>query len=237
MGTSRIRNLALPSVLAALAVALTLVYLAQAGTRKSPPQTGVGVYVATRDIAAGTAGSAVAGALKLVHVPASAVVPGAVLNPAGLAGRIAADPIYRGEQLSFHRFVDLQQQGVLARLSGRMRAMQIAGDANQLLFGTLRTGDRVDVVASLKTPEKQVPYGRTVLRDVLVVSAPSARSSSQSGGTNVYTAMLQLTDAQAQTLFFVTRNGDWSLVLRPMVRGADGADFVDSMRSVLQEGR
>jgi hypothetical protein len=49
--------------------------------------------------------------------------------------------------------------------------------------------------------------------------------------------MLRLTDAQAQTMFFVMKNGDWSLVLRPVVHAGDGTDFTDSVQSVLQEGR
>jgi Flp pilus assembly protein CpaB len=237
MGTNR--NFLLPGVLAALAAALTLVYVAHAaGKTKTAPQSYASAYVVTRDVAAGTPGSEVARLSRLVRVPTNAVVPDAVRSPLELAGRIAVDPIYRGQQLTIRTFGGLQQQGVLAHLSGRMRVMQIAGDANQLLAGTLHAGDRVDVVASLKTSDKQLAYGITVLRGLLVVRAPSAGSGAQAGGaTSTYSATLSLTDTQAQTLFFVTKNGDWSLVLRPVVRSADGAGFVDSIQSVLGGGR
>jgi Flp pilus assembly protein CpaB len=233
------RNLLLPGVLAALAAALTLVYVAHAaGTAKTARQSYTTAYVVTRDIAAGTPGAEVARLVKLVRLPASAIVPEAVRSPLELAGRIAVDPIYRGQQLTIRSFGGLQQQGVLAHLSGRMRVIQIAGDANQLLAGTLQPGERVDVVASLKTSDKQLPYGITVLRGLLVLRAPSASSGGQVGGAqSTYAATLSLTDAQAQTLFFVTKNGDWSLVLRPVVGSADGTAFVDSIQSVLGGGR
>jgi Flp pilus assembly protein CpaB len=193
-----------------------------------------GVYIATHDIAAGTPGIDVVHALKLVRVPPAAVVSDAVPNPAALAGQITLDPIYRGEQLTLRHFA--RAGGVVAHLSGSMRAIQVAGDPNQLLAGTLHAGDHVDVVASFKAGTSQRPYGGTVLRNVLVLQAPKASTSSV-GGSSGYSAMLRLTDAQAQTFFFITKNGDWSLVLRPVAHAADSASFVDSIQSVLKEGR
>jgi Flp pilus assembly protein CpaB len=174
--------------------------------------------------------------MKLVHVPIGTVVPTAVARPTDLAGRVAVAPVYRGEQITLRRFAGLQQQGIVGDLSGRLRALQIAGDADQVLAGTLRNGDHVDVVASLKTPTGQQPYGRTVLRNALVLRAPSG-SSSQGGAASSYSATLRVTDAQAQTLFFVIKNGDWSFVLRPMVHATNGSDLVDSVQSVLRGGR
>lgn len=233
-----IRTFALPGALAALAAVLTLAYAAHGGPQQAAAAGTASVYVATHDIAAGTAGVDAMHALKLVHLPAAAVAPDAVTTLATLGGRIAVEPIYRGEQATLRRFAGLSDQGLVSQLSGRQRAIQIAGDANQLLAGTLRDGDRVDVVASLKTPDKQVPYGRTVLRNILVLHAPPAPSGSPvSGGQQAFAATLRLSDTQAQTLFFVTKNGDWALVLRPAVHAGDGADFVDSTASVLGSGR
>lgn len=238
MRSYTIRNLALPGVLAALAVALTLVYVARAGTTGSTPAAAgaAAVYVATRDVAAGTPGADVARTMKLVRVPAGTVVPMAITRASDLMGRVAVAPVYRGEQITLRRFAGVQQQGIAGQLSGRLRALQIAGDANQVLAGTLRDGDRVDVVASLKTPTGQRPYGRTVLRNALVLRAPSG-SASPGGGTSSYSATLRVTDAQAQTLFFVIKNGDWSFVLRPVVHARNGGDAVDSVESVLRGRR
>jgi hypothetical protein len=48
---------------------------------------------------------------------------------------------------------------------------------------------------------------------------------------------LRATDAQAQTLFFVATNGNWSLELRPMLHARSSAPFVDSVQTIVEEGR
>jgi Flp pilus assembly protein CpaB len=237
MRTYGIRNFALPALLATAAAALTLFYVSNGGPKGAAAAAGTnGVYVASHDIGAGASGDDIMRALRLVHVSPDALVPGAVTNSAELAGRVALTPIFKGQQLTLRAFGVARQQGLAGQLAGRFRAIQIAGDPNQVLAGTVRNGDHVDVVASLKTSNGQKPYGRTVLRNIEVLRAPSAPSSSPGAPTTVATT-LRLTDAQAQTLFFVTKNGDWSFVLRPVVRSANSSNFVDSINSVLEAGR
>ena len=237
MRTYGMRNIALPALLATVAAALTLVYVSHGGPKDAAAAAGTnGVYVATHDISAGASGDEVMRALRLVHVPADTVVPGAVTSPLQLAGHVALTPIYKGQQLTMRALGGLRQQGLAGQLTGRFRAIQVAGDQNQVLAGLMRDGDHVDVVASLKSGTGQRPYGRTVLRNVVVLHAAGAPSSTP-GASQSLSATLRVTDAQAQTLFFVVKNGDWSLVLRPAVHSADGSDFVDSTSSVLGAGR
>lgn len=234
MRTHAIRTYALPALLATAAAALTLIYVGHGGPENAAAAGTNGVYVVTHDISAGASGDDVMRALRLVHVPADAVVPGAVTSAASLGGRIVLTPIYKGQQLTLRAFGGVRQQGLAGQLTGRFRAIQIAGDPNQVLAGTLHDGDHVDVVASLKTPDNQRPFGRTVLRNIVVVNAPAAPSSTTTGPVST---TLRVSDAQAQTLFFVTKNGDWSLVLRPAVRSANSGDFVDSIASVMRAGK
>lgn len=237
MRTHGLRNFALPALLATAATALTLVYVSNGGPKDAAAAAGTsGVFVATHDIVAGASGDDIMRALRLVHVPSDAVVPGAVTSSAELTGRVTLTPIFRGQQLTLRAFGGIRQQGLAGQLAGRFRAIQIAGDANQVLAGTLRDGDHVDVVASLKAGTGQRPYGRTVLRNIVVLHAPPAPSSSPTGSSTL-SATLRLSDAQAQTLFFVTKNGDWSFVLRPVVHSSNSSDFVDSVSSVLGAGR
>jgi pilus assembly protein CpaB len=237
MRTHGIRNFALPALLATAAAALTLVYVSHGGPKDAAAAAGTnGVYVATHDIAAGASGDDVMHALRLVHVPTGAVVPGAVTNVEQLAGHVVLAPIYQGQQLTLRAFGSVHEQGLAGQLTGRFRAIQIAGDQSQVLAGLVRDGDHVDVVASLKAGSSQRPYGRTILRNVVVLHAPPAPSTT-AGGTQTLQATLRLTDAQAQTLFFVTKNGDWSLVLRPVVHSTNSGDFTDSVSSVLEAGR
>ncbi len=237
MRTYGIRNLVLPALLATVAAAMTLVYVGHGGSKDAAAAAGTtGVYVATHDIAAGASGDDVMRALRLVHMSPDAVVPSAVTRPSELTGRVLLAPLYQGQQLTLRAFGRVRQQGIAGQLNGRLRAISVAGDQDQLLAGTLRNGDHVDVVASLKSNDGQHTYGRTVLRNVAVLQAPSAPSSSP-GASQTLSATLRLTDAQAQTLFFVTKNGDWSFVLRPVVHGSDSSDFVDSVGTILGAGR
>ncbi|HJX47047.1 MAG TPA: RcpC/CpaB family pilus assembly protein, partial [Gaiellaceae bacterium] len=99
-----------------------------------------------------------------------------------------------------------------------------SGTTTQLLAGTLQRGNRVDVVGSITFPESgQTHVAAVVLRNLLVVKAPAGETSSGVGsGQNAVSAQLQLTPLQAQRLFWLTKNGDWSLLLRPSAGARDG---------------
>jgi hypothetical protein len=47
---------------------------------------------------------------------------------------------------------------------------------------------------------------------------------------------LALTDAQAQKLWFVTSNTEWTLQLRPVVDPADSPDSAEQIETVLGDG-
>ena len=63
---------------------------------------------------------------------------------------MVAQALYAGDQVTVKRFSDLHAEGIRGELKGTMRAVQVPGDANQLLAGTLQAGDHVDLVANLK---------------------------------------------------------------------------------------
>jgi Flp pilus assembly protein CpaB len=108
----------------------------------------VKVMVAVRNIVAGTPGSEAS--IQPREVPRKIVVPGAVSSQTAVAGLVATDQIYAGEQITTNRFAPLAEQGVVGQLKGNLRAIQIPGNADQLLAGTLRADDRVDVVGNIK---------------------------------------------------------------------------------------
>jgi Flp pilus assembly protein CpaB len=131
-----------------------------------------------------------------------------------------------------------------------MRALQLAGDGNQLLAGILKAGDRVDVVASVHYKVSDVADGdglagdiertasRVVLRDLEVLRAPTTATSTKltSGQNGTHAVVLAISDSQAQKLFFVMHNGEWSLQLRPVVDAADSPESVETLESVLGDG-
>ena len=77
-----------------------------------------------------------------------------------------------------------------------------------------------------------------MLRDIRVLQAPDQPSSDSSIGSGAgdFSAMLALTDSQAQKLFWVTQNGTWSLQLRPASRPKDSPNSVETTESMLSDG-
>jgi len=171
--TYRLRNIAIAVALAVLAAMMTSFYVKQQKQDIQQGQVLTTVWVAKADFPAGTAGDDISGQLASTQVAKSSVTPGAIVQPEDLAGKVTSEPIYAGEQVSLLRFATEGEQGIRAQLTGNLRAFQLPGDANQLLSGTLETGDHVDVVGAweVKSADSQ-NVSRIVLRDILVLQAP-----------------------------------------------------------------
>jgi pilus assembly protein CpaB len=237
--TYRLRNIAIAVALAVLAAMIVSFYVKQQKDDLQKGQTLTAVYVAKEDIPAGTAGADAAGMLTKVEVAKDAVAPGAIVRPEDLEGKVTTEKIYANEQVTLLRFANPTEQGVRAQLTGTLRAIQVAGDEHQLLAGTLRDGDRVDVVGSWNVPESSKNhFSRTILRDILVVKAAATSEVSKrlNADSDDKFVMLGLTDAQAQKLFWIMKNGDWSLELRPTKDPADSPESAEKDYTLLADG-
>lgn len=239
--TYRVRNLFIAVGLALVAAMLTLLYVTNYKRSVDRGTSSVRVYVAARDMTSGTLGSDVVGSsyLRTESVQRNDVVPGAITSPRQVNGMVVIDPIYAGEQVTMRHFGPLTAEGIRGQLTGKQRAIQVAGDPNQLLAGTLQAGDHVDVVANIH-PEGalQSPAARIVLRDILVLTAPQAPTSASvsSAGNGQVSAILQVSDTQVQRLFYVMKNSDWTLELRPARNGSDSAEILSTAASILDQG-
>ena len=238
--TYRLRNIAIAVALAVLAAMMTSFYVKQQKQDIQQGQVLTTVWVAKSDIPAGSVGDDIAGQLESTEVAKSAVTPGAIVQPEDLTGKVSSETIYAGEQVSLLRFSTEEEQGIRAKISGNLRAMQIPGDANQLLAGTLKAGDHVDIVGAWDSGGGQGgdKISRVVLRDILVIEAPEASTESkrvtqQSGDQAV---KLAVTDAQSQKLFWIFTNGDWSLSLRPTTDAADSPEGLEWSGTMLADG-
>ena len=250
--TYRVRHTAIAAALAVAAVLLTSLYVRDIRNDAEQGSSLVSVMVAARDIVAGTPGSEAAGdnLLKPREVPRRSVVPGAITSTDQVAGLVASEQIYEGEQVTTRRFAPLAEQGVRGQLSGNERGFQVSGTQHQLLAGTLVAGDRIDVVASIKYRVKEIggtaigtelerTASRIVLRDLLVLSAAddvSSDSGLADSSSTTLSVILAVTDSQAQKLFFVMKNGEWSLELRPKNKPKDSPESVETVESVLGDG-
>jgi len=237
--TNRRRNNAIALLLAGIAAALAVSY-ATGGSGKAAPSTR-SVLVATHDISAGTPGSALLSQhlVSIRAVEPRMVVSGALVDEAKLGGLVSIQPIKRGEQLNAEQFATGSGDGsVAAGLRGSQRVITIAGTPDQLLAGVAQPGDHVDVLASITYPQgSSSHYSRIVLRDLLVLKAPGKSAGSRVSAPQDVTATLALNDAQAQALFYVLKNSDWSLLLRPTTQAANGPSENFTAGTLLGIGR
>jgi pilus assembly protein CpaB len=242
--TYRVRNIVLAVALAALAALLVTFYVANYKKTVQQGEKNVTVYVATKKIESGTSGGEAlrAQSLRTEKVARRNVVPGAISNPAQIEDLVATEAVYAGEQVTVSRFRPVQQRGVRAQLTGNQRAIQLAGDPNQLLVGTLKPGDRVDILGSFKVKEldgkDEIPVVKVVLRDILVLQSADGETAGSKLGANQAGNAVQLavTDAQARKLYYTTQNGAWHLTLRPVVDPSDSAESLETMTNVICDG-
>ena len=240
MTRSRLRNLALPLALAALAAVLVGLYVVSYRNSVTRGAGLVKVLVASRDIPAGTDGSTIAagGYLKSQTVPRRAVAPGSVTSAQPLTSLIAGSEIYKGQQITLRQFAPAAQGGVFAKFSGTERVLVVPGEPSQLLAGTVSDGDHVDVVATTKyhVDDLARAASRVVLRNLLVLKAPDGPSTASVAGQATASADIVMTDAQAQTMAWVMKQGDWFLVLRPTNQPRNSAPTIETIFSFLYRG-
>jgi Flp pilus assembly protein CpaB len=239
--TYRLRNILVAVALALVAALLTMFYVTNYQRNVQRNEANVQVFVATRDIPVGTSGSELMrkGMLEESKIVRRTVVPVAISNPEQLSELVAVQPIYAGEQVSTRRFATPAERGIRAQIKGTMRAIQVPGDANQLLSGTLRAGDRIDVVASIQIGggEGGTHVTRIVLRDIEVLKAASGSGdTSLAATTGSLSVLLAVTDTQVQKLFHVLQHGRWSFELRPPLKSNDSPEAVAYGTSILTDG-
>ncbi|MGA9762877.1 MAG: Flp pilus assembly protein CpaB [Gaiellaceae bacterium] len=238
--TYRLRNILIALGLAVFAAILVSVYVTQYKNHVDSGQAGADVYVAARDIASGTPGDELIDGkyLRKESVRRVNVVRGAITDPKQIAARYVSEPIYEGDQLSLRRFGETGAEGARGQLTGAQRAMEIDAKPSQVLAGSLKTGDHVDVVATWSAPEGAHHVSKVVLRDILVLAAPDGGSSSSSvtGGDTGATVQLRVTDTQATKLFYLVKNGEWTLALRPPVRAGDSSETLQDGTTIAAEG-
>jgi len=238
--TYRLRNIVIAVVLAAFAALLTMMYVTSYEKRVQDGEEDVSVLVAKSDIPAGVSGAAAMARVETRMVAQRNVAPGAVSEKSQLSEFVVSQPIYAGEQVSRQRFSSSSEIGVRSSLTGNMRAVALDGDGVQLLADTLRAGDRVDLVGSLKISEdKDISATRIVLRDLEVLKPAGSTGNKRldsAAGRNQLSVLLAVSDTQVQKLFHVQRHGEWTLQLRPVVDAVDSPESMETNLTILRDG-
>jgi Flp pilus assembly protein CpaB len=245
--TYRARNILIAVGLAGLAGLLTLFYITSYKHRVDKQHENVTVLVASKNIPAGTLGAQVVAGhmLSTAQVTRKAVVRGIITDKKQVSSQIVTQPIYQGEQVTTQRFGPITEAGIRTQLRGTYRAVQVAGDSNQLLAGTVHAGDHVDVVGVVTlrrgSGADDLTFARVVVRDVIVLRSSGAASGAtvkvtQPNGGSGY-AILRVTDNQSQKLALVYKKGDyWALELRPSFKDADSPSSVETGWTLLTDG-
>jgi Flp pilus assembly protein CpaB len=237
--TNRLWHVVAAVGLALLAVLLTTFYVTNYKRHVQHNEAQVPVLVASKDIPVDTQGAdLVSGTwLKEVSVARRQVVPGAISSPGQVRDLIATEPTFAGEQVTSRRFGTPSERGVRAQLKGTQRAVQLAGDANQLLAGTLREGDHVDILGAWSRQNSD-SVSRVIVRDVLVLSAPVApKVGGGIASSTVYAAQLRLSDAESQKVEWILAHGkDWRFEIRPSADAANSPRWHETENTMLKDG-
>jgi Flp pilus assembly protein CpaB len=227
--------------LALLAVLLTTFYVTNYKRHVQSGEEQVTVLVASKDIPVDTQGGDLLSGtwLKKVTVARRQVVPGAITSPQQVRGLIATEPIFAGEQVTARRFGTPKERGVRAQLKGTQRVVSVTGDPYQLLAGTLRTGDHIDVVGGweFETPQGTTKVARVFVRDALVLAAPVAPKAGGLSAGGSYGAELRMSDAESQRIEWMIAHGkDWRIEIRPSADGANSPRWYDTSETLLRDG-
>jgi len=215
-------------VLLVAGTAVLLAYVHGADSRALAGARTVDVLVVDKPIAAGTAGSDIAGMVSSEAVPAKVALPGRVTDLADLTGRVATVALEPGEQLltaRFQRPADLQAPGTVAVPAG-LQEVSVVLEPQRAVGGRLAAGDTVGVLVSLK-PDGRLPETHAVLHKILVTQiqgAPAADPSQTSGTTQTASAAsaaptqsllvtLAVSAAQAEDVVFGAEHGTLWLTL------------------------
>jgi Flp pilus assembly protein CpaB len=217
-------TIALASFAALIAGVAILVYLNGYRHSVSAGAAPVTVLVAKHRIQQGTPGTAIAasGLAAKTTLQQGQLRDGAFSDPASLHGRVVANDIYPGQQLTASDFT-AGGTSLAASLAKRERIVTVPLDSAHGLIGHVEAGDHVDVFASFNV----VPLGpngalvggqsrpvlKLVMQNIPVVSV--AKSSGSLGANAMTNVALRASAAQAEELAFTADNGKLWLVLRP----------------------
>jgi Flp pilus assembly protein CpaB len=215
------------AVAAALAGLVLLVFMTRykedvnAGLAPSP------VLVADRLIPRGTSASEVISEklFKPTAIPQENVQVGAVTQAAQITGGVAVREILPGQQITAADFA-AEADPIRSRLTKRERAIQIPIDKVHGLLGTVRAGDRVDILAAFNatsaTTGSGTPTLEPLVRDIRIM---------QNSGNSV---ILETTDQEGAKLAFAADNAKLWFLLRPPVGATDSKASIVSQDSLRQ---
>jgi pilus assembly protein CpaB len=190
-------------VAAVLAAIALVIYLNQYRNSVNKSSVPLQVLVAKSLIQHGTSGDIVASSSLYTtkEIAKSQVQNGAFVDASELAGKVALQDIYPGQQLTAADFGT--GSGINLNLNRGQRAVVVPLDSPSEVGGQISAGDQVDVWV-LFTQANGTPVVREMLQNMYVLNTNSDGN-----------VTLRATPAQAGKLIFASGNAKIWLTLRP----------------------
>jgi Flp pilus assembly protein CpaB len=226
-----VRNIVIAGGLAAVAIIAVLLYTSNVRDKARQDQHRVQVLVAARDIQAGTTGQQVIDQHLLVPkaIVQADQVPGALTSTAGLGNLVVSQTIYHAQQVPSAVFQPPLSTGTSLQIRATERAISMPVDTDSGLIGTLHDGDHVDILLAYKGDNGGSSFTRPLLRNVLVLTAPDAKSSDGH-------VLLKLSDVDATKLLYAEQFQKVWLVERPKTQAQDSPAALETSSTVLFDG-
>lgn len=182
------------------------------------------VLVVAELIPANTAAENAANFVAVQKLPAIAVVPGALSDLAAVKGQVTTVDLEPGEQLLPSRFVDPASLEKPTRIDvpEGFQEVTIQLEAQRVLGGTLRAGDRVGIILSATVEDTAADTSAdvtsNVLDQVLVTRVALTEQTTTEGGERAPQSLyvtFAVNTPQAETIVFGMEHANVWLTLQP----------------------
>jgi len=211
-------------LLAVIGAVLLTRYVQNADERALAGLEATEVLVVSEVIPEGTPAESAASLVSLQTLPVSAVVPGALTDLEDVAGQVTTTVLQPGEQLLPSRFVDPASLEEPTRIDvpEGFQEVTIQLEAQRVLGGTLRAGDRVGIILSATVEDTaagtSADVTSNVLDQVLVTRVALTEQTTTEDGERAPQSLyvtFAVNTPQAETIVFGMEHASVWLTLQP----------------------
>jgi pilus assembly protein CpaB len=138
-------------------------------------------------------------------------------GPDDIKDRVVVAPLNANDPVTEHKLapVSIKTGGVSAVLEQGKRAIAVKGDKVIGIAGFINPGNKVDVLVTVKDPQKNEEKTKTILENIMVLATGTQIQKNEKGEpspVDVYT--LAVTPEEAETLSLAANEGKLQLALR-----------------------
>lgn len=226
-----LRNLLVAALLMLMGILAVVSFIRSERQQLSRGKQEVKVFVAAKDIPAGTPASKLesGGYLETTDMLREDAPPNAVGKLSSIKNLVSNVPVHEGEVVSVTAFDKTAGLAPPNQIKGNERLFTVPIAASNDAAGLIRAGDHVDMFAALPTQAGGMMEATVVARDVEVIETPEtltpdgveveAAAPEANGDTKLY--VFKTTDEEALNIKFALANSSGnvqnglSLMLRP----------------------